>query len=493
MRFPSLTADEAAALIENGETIALSGFTPAGTPKAVPAALAARARTEHDAGRPFRVAVITGASTGPSADGELAKADAISWRTPYQTNKDLRDAANSGRCAFFDMHLSMVPQAVRYGFLGGIDTAIIEAADIKPNGEILLTTAVGGMPSYARMARRVIVELNSYHPSFIRGLHDLYEPLDPPYRRPIPLNSASGRIGTTTLKLDPRKIVGIVRTSLPDEARSFEASDAETQKIGENVADFLAGEMRAGRIPPSFLPLQSGVGNIANAVLAAMGEHSEIPPFDLYSEVVQDGVIELIEHGKVRFASGTSLSVTPDVLQKIYGDWKSFRKKLVLRPQEISNNPEVIRRLGIVSINTAIEADLWGNINSTHVMGSKLMNGIGGSGDFTRNAYLSIFTTPSTAKDGAISTIVPLVSHLDHSEHSVGVIITEQGVADLRGKSPAERAALVIEKCAHPDYREALHAYLRLSHSGHIPQTLSASFAFHEQFIQTGSMTGVRF
>ena len=69
-----------------------------------------------------------------------------------------------------------------------------------------------------------------------------------------------------------------------------------------------------------------------------------------------------------------------------------------------------------------------------------MMNGIGGSGDFTRNAYISIFTCPSVAKEGKISAIVPMVSHLDHSEHSVNIIITEQGVADLRGKSPKERA-----------------------------------------------------
>jgi acetyl-CoA hydrolase len=80
-------------------------------------------------------------------------------------------------------------------------------------------------------------------------------------------------------------------------------------------------------------------------------------------------------------------------------------------------------------------------------MGRQMMNGIGGSGDFTRNAYLSIFTCPSTAKGGKISTIVPLVSHMDHSEHSVQIVATEYGIADLRGRSPYERAVLIVNNC----------------------------------------------
>jgi len=151
-----------------------------------------------------------------------------------------------------------------------------------------------------------------------------------------------------------------------------------------------------------------------------------------------------------------------------------------------------VRRLGILSINTALEVDITGNVNSTHVLGRNMMNGIGGSGDFARNAFLSIFTCPSTAKGGKISTIVPLVSHLDHSEHSVQVIITEQGVADLRGKSPSERARTIIENCAHPDYRELLRDYIALAGHSHSPQTLSAAFAMHLVFSKTGDMRNVR-
>ena len=115
---------------------------------------------------------------------------------------------------------------------------------------------------------------------------------------------------------------------------------------------------------------------------------------------------------------------------------------------------------------------IYGNINSTHVSGTHMMNGIGGSGDFARNAYLSIFATKSIAKGGKVSSIVPMVSHVVHTEHDVDIIITEQGLADLRGLSPKQRARLVIDRCAHPDFRPMLHDYVeRALHSGAGRQT----------------------
>ena len=166
---------------------------------------------------------------------------------------------------------------------------------------------------------------------------------------------------------------------------------------------------------------------------------------------------------------------------------------MLLRPQEITNNPEVVRRIGIVSINTALEADIFGNINSTHVLGQKMMNGIGGSGDFTRNASISIFTCPSTAKGGSISAIVPMCSHMDHSEHSVQVLVTEHGVADLRGKDPRERASAIIGNCVDPSYRDLLWAYFKLTENGHTPQSFRSAFAFHEAFLESGDMHHTHF
>jgi acetyl-CoA hydrolase len=489
--FPQLTAAEAAALIENGQTVAFSGFTPAGAPKEIPAAIAARASEIHAVGQPFRIGVITGASTGHSLDGTLARADAILFRTPYQNDPDLRKGINEGRIKFFDMHLSQLPQAVRYGFLGPVQWAVIEACDVTPSGEITLTSAVGAAPTFCRVAGKILIELNRFHPDSLRGFHDIYEPADPPHRQPVPILRPDDHIGAPTVKVDPGKIVGIVQTNRPDETGSFSAIGDTTARIGENVADFLASELQRGLIPAGFLPVQSGVGDTANAVLKAMGGHPKIPVFDIYTEVIQDAVIALIQKNKVRFASGCSLTVSNPVVRDLYQNLEFFRSRLLLRPQEISNSPEIIRRLGILSINTAIEVDITGNVNSTHVLGRSLMSGIGGSGDFARNAFLSIFTCPSTAKGGKISTLVPLVSHLDSSEHSVQIIITEQGVADLRGKSPADRAKTIIENCAHPDYRALLRDYVALAGASHSPQTLRAAFAMHLAFSEKGDMRSV--
>jgi len=141
-------------------------------------------------------------------------------------------------------------------------------------------------------------------------------------------------------------------------------------------------------------------------------------------------------------------------------------------------------------MNTAIEVDIYGHVNSTNLFGSRMMNGIGGSGDFSRNAYLSIFQTPSVAKGGAISKVVPMVSHVDHTEHEVHLIVTEWGVADLRGKSPRERAREIIEKCAHPDYRDMLWDYFKRAclRGGHEPHLLEEALSWHVRFLTKGSM-----
>ena len=491
--FTVLTPEEAAAFIKNDETVGFSGFTPAGSPKVIPTAIAQKALAEHEAGRPFKIGVITGASTGPSLDGALANADAIKFRTPYQSDKDLRASINAGKTHFFDMHLSLLPQYVRYGFLGPVDWAVVEAADVSADGKILLTTSVGASPTFLSQAKRILVEINARHPKELLGFHDIYEPASPPHRRPIPICNADDRIGTQRVWVDPKKIAGIFHSNRQDEVKDFSPVTDVTTRIGLNVAEFLASEIRNGHIPKCFLPIQSGVGNVANAVLGAMGEHPEIPRFQMYSEVIQDSVIELVKQDRCSFVSGVSLTVTDPVLQGMYDNLDYFRGRLLLRPQEIANNPEIVRRIGIISINTALEADIFGNINSTHVLGQKMMNGIGGSGDFTRNAYISIFTCPSTAKDGNISAIVPMCSHMDHSEHSVQVLVTEHGVADFRGKDPRERAESVIENCVDPSYRDLLWKYFMLTENGHTPQTFRSAFAFHETFLETGDMRNTKF
>jgi len=492
LAFPLFTGEEAAELIQNGATIGFSGFTPAGAAKAIPRALAAKARREHAAGRPFKVGVLSGASTGPSLDGALAEAEAISFRMPYQSDTTLRRQINAGQVRFVDMHLSMVPQMVRYGFLGPVHWAVVEACEVTPGGGVVLTNSVGASNTYLRLADKVLIELNARHSPALLGMHDLFEPKDPPARQEIPVYHVSDRIGSPLCLVDRAKIVGIVPTDLEDENAAFDEPTPVTEQIGQNVADFLVTELKAGRIPPRFLPLQSGVGNIANAMLAALGKSKAIPPFEMYTEVLQDSAVPLLESGRCTFASTCALTLSPTMMRHVTRNLEFFKQRVLLRPQEISNHPEIVRRLGIVSMNTAIEVDLGGNVNSTHVMGKTMLNGIGGSGDFTRNAYLSFFCCPSTAKGGKISTIVPLASHMDHSEHSVQIVVTEQGVADLRGQDPQDRARLLIHYCAHPSYRDQLHDYLKLSKAGqHEPLSLSLGLAMHRHYLRHGDMRNI--
>ncbi|MCQ2233934.1 MAG: acetyl-CoA hydrolase/transferase family protein [Paludibacteraceae bacterium] len=492
MAYNFMSADEAARLIKNGDVVATSGFTASGAPKELPTAIARYADEEHKAGREFQISLFSGASTGDSCDGELSRAHAMKFRTPYQSSKDLRKAINSGEVNYIDAHLSQLAQELRYGTYGKINVAILEAADLSANGDILLTAGVGNSATYANLAEKIIVEINDMHPKSILGIHDLYEPADPPYRKEIPIYSVKDRIGKETLKVDPEKIIAVVNTSRPNEVGKFTPVDETTQKIGENVAKFLSSQLKCGFIPKSFLPIQSGVGNVANAVLGLLGDDPDIPNFTMYTEVIQDAVIDLMKKGRVSFASGSSLTVTEETLRDVYGNLDAFRDKLILRPIEISNNPEVVRRLGLITLNTALEADIYGNINSTHVMGTKMMNGIGGSGDFTRNAYISVYSCPSIQKGGCISPIVPMVSHVDHSEHSVKVLITDQGIADLRGLAPRERVKCIIENCVHPDYKQLMWDYLKLTDSKlQTPHNLRAAFAFHNAFNETGDMRNI--
>ena len=489
MSYRILTPQEAACYINDGDGVGISGFTLSGTPKAVLPEVAKRAEEAHAAGKPFKINLYTGASTGDTIDGLLARAKALNYRAPFISNPTVREAINAKEIIYNDLHLSLMAQDLRYGYLGKVDVAILEAIDITPDGKVYLTTAGGIGQTVANLADRIIIERNKYHRTM--GLHDVYEPKDPPYRTEIPIYKASDRIGKPYVQVDPKKVVGIVEVYMPNEQVYFKELDPVTRKIGENVVGFILNDIKRGIIPATGLPIQSGIGNVANAVLKALEGCSELPTLDLYSEVLQDSVIGLMEAGRVNAASTCSLSLSQECLQHVYDNLDFFRDRLILRPSEISNHPEVIRRLGIIAMNTAIAVDLYGCVNSSHIGGTRLMNGIGGSGDFTRNAYVSIFMCPSTQKGGAISSIVPMVTHADHTEHDVRVVVTEWGVADLRGKGPDERAQLLIENCAHPEYRNLLWDYLKITKKGHVSHNIAAALIMHATYDREGDMRKV--
>lgn len=483
-----MTADEAASLIKDGMIVGTSGFTRAGEAKEVPLALARRAHEE-----PLKITLMTGASLGNDIDAALTEAKALERRLPFQVDRTLRKAINEGEVLFTDVHLSEVVEQLRNKQIGHMDVAIIEAVAITEDGGIIPSASVGNSASFANLADKVIVELNSTWPAEMEGMHDIYLPEMRPHRTPVEITEVSTRIGTPAIQVPREKIAAIVETSTPDSPSANVPADEDTRRIAQYLVKFFENEVSEGRLPPELYPLQAGIGTMANAVLEGLGE-SDFHGLSMYSEVLQDSAFKLLDSGTLRFASASSITLTKECGDKVWPNIQDYKDRLVLRPQELSNLPEIVRRLGIIGINTALEVDIYGNVNSTHVCGTRMMNGIGGSGDFARNGHMAIFITKALAKNGDVSSIVPFVSHVDHCEHDVDVIVTEHGLADLRGRAPRERALLMIENCADPLYRPALLEYFEeaCKRGGQTPHCLEQALSWHQAVVEEGSMRKFR-
>ena len=341
-----MSAEDAARLITSGSTVGMSGFTGSGYPKAVPLALAAQIEAEHAAGRGFKVRMWTGASTGPELDGALAKADGIEFRLPYNSDPIARERINKGEMNYFDMHLSQVAPMAWQGFLGDLDTAVIEVAGIRADGSLIPSSSVGNNKTWLDRAEKVILEVNAWQNEALEGMHDIYYGTAlPPARVPIPLVKPDDRIGSPYLKVDPAKVVAVVETDRPDRNAPFSPPDEKAKAIAGHILEFLNHEVKLGRLPKALLPIQSGVGNIANAVLTGLVD----APFDSltsYTEVIQDGMLDLLDSGKLRMASATAFSLSPEAAARVNADMARYRDKMILRPQEISNHPERADRGG---------------------------------------------------------------------------------------------------------------------------------------------------
>lgn len=479
-----ISAQEAVTFIKDKMTIATSGFTKAGDSKAVLPELAKYAKEN-----PLKISLLSGASLGHGTDGALAESNALSLRLPFQVDPILRKAINNNEISFIDQHLGETAELIKNDHFPKIDLAIIEATQINEDGSIVPTTSVGNSPTFLYLAKKIIVEINTSMPETLNGVHDIFLTGWAPNRPIIPITSCDTRIGNYAIQVDPEKIVGIVFTDKSDSPADIAAPDVHTQAIASHIIDFFDYEVKKGRLTHKLLPLQAGIGKVANAVLHGF-VNSNFHDITMYSEVLQDSTFDLLDSGRMTFASASSITVSANYYSRILNQIEDYKKKLVLRPQNISNSAEVIRRLGIIAINTAIECDIYGNVNSTHIGGTHIMNGIGGSGDFARNAYLSIFVTQSTTKSDAVSRILPMVSHTDHTEHDVDIIVTERGLADLRGLTPHQRAKIVIQNCAHPDYQDMLWSYFERANKlgGHTPHILDEALSWHSRLKKTGTM-----
>jgi len=484
LRDKVMTADEAAALIENGMIVGASGFTKGGDTKVVLKALANRAKNEE-----LKVTLLTGASLGHGTDADLAESGVLHKRLPFQVDTVLRKNINAGNVLFIDLHLGESAESI-VNETFKIDVAVLEVTEILEDGSIIPTTSIGNNVEIAKSADKIILEINTAIPTAIRGVHDIYTVEEYGKRTPINITSCDSKIGIDHIKIDPSKIAAIVFHDITDMPGDIAPADADTTAIAQNIVKFFEKEVAEGRLTKSLMPLQCGIGKVANAVLGGL-EHSEFENLVMYSEVLQDSTFDLIDAGKMDFASATSMTLSQECYDRVMNNLDFYKDKIVFRPLSISNAAEVIRRLGIIGINTSLECDIYGNVNSTHVTGTHMMNGIGGSGDFARNAYISIFVTASVAKAGKISSIVPMVSHHDHTEHDVDIIVTEQGLADLRGLAPRERALEIINKCAHPDYREELLSYFNRASEekgGQTPHILEEALSWHVRLKETGTM-----
>src|SRR5690606_23237020 len=360
LRDKVMSAEEAASLIKDGMVVGSSGFTKAGDSKEVLPALAERAKKEN-----IKITLMTGASLGHGTDGKLAEAGALRKRMPFQVDRTLRNKINEGEVLFIDQHLSEAAELLHNKNLPPVDIAVLEVTYIDRDGSIVPTTSVGNSLTFANLAKQVILEVNTSIPEEFYGLHDIYQAEDYPHRNVIPIVAPWNKIGRKTIPLNPEKVVAIVFTNKRDSPADIAAPDEKTTKIAEHILEFFENEVRLGHLTERLLPLQAGIGKVANAVRTGF-KNSNFYDLTMFSEVLQDSTSDLIDAGKLSFASASSVTVSEECYDRVFNNLSKYRDKFVLRPQNISNTPGLIRRLGVIAINTAIEFDIYGNVNSTH-------------------------------------------------------------------------------------------------------------------------------
>ncbi len=476
-----LTAGETAQLFKDKMLVATSGSTM-GFPKATFGALAERIKTQGG----IKIDLLCSGPLSSEFEDVLFEAGGIGRRIGAIGGEKLRGGINRGEVTFIEGKGSSLPLQVKRGWFGPVDMAVIEAVGLTETGQIVPSTAVYDAPEWIATASQVIVEINLNRPLSLEGLHDIYQRGD----EPIPVvGDPLKRIGVPYFPVDPRKIRAIVFSDLPEKPSQEAKPNAMGEAIGRYLVDFFRKEVAAGRLGESLPPFELGFGELFGSMMRKIGEGG-FKNFRFHLPMVTDPVFELVEAGKVEWVQAIALRLSSEAWKRFEQQADRFKKFMVLRPFTVVNSPELIQRMGVTALNGCLEMDLQGQVNSSHVLGAKIMAGIGGTYDYARNSPCSIFIARSATKGGAISTIVPFVSHVDHTEHDVDVLVTEQGLADLRGLDPGERAETIIRQCAHPDYRGMLSDYLARARKepGHIPFSLEDAHAFHLRLKATGSM-----
>ncbi len=467
-----MPVEEAVQLVPDRCKIGISGFTKSGEPKIF---LPALARHLSQYAPKTRLALFSGASLSEEVENPIASF--VGKRGPYMSSSVARKMIHAGEMDFTDVHLSSFARNLIYGFYGNLDLAVIEVSRIRPDGSVILSSSVGISAEALSMAKKIILEVNPAIPDYT-GFHDIVLPtIHPRVCWPIPIVNVDDRVGTPYVEIDKNKIVAIIESNKSDYPVDFKPTTEVESKIAENVVEFLLYCRKTFNWGKRLPPIQSGVGNVANAIIGELYK-SPFQKIRFWTEVFQDGMMRFLQDDdKFECASATAVSFSLEAKQEFERLFSRCREKLILRPMWLSNNAELISRLFVIAMNTPIEVDIYGHVNSTHVDGSRIINGLGGSGDFFRHAYISIVHTPSVRhlRDGrTVSCVMPYVRHIDHTEHDINCVITEQGFAlNTEIRSGWRRAEDIIQKCAHPHFRPVLRDYLKLAGKGDEPRPTS--------------------
>lgn len=472
---PLVDAEMAAASIADNATILTSGFGSVGYPKELPMALA-------DSGRDLSQTLVSSGNVGEEIDVHLVESGAIDRRFSYQSSGAAREATNRREIAFSDRNVSEIGDEVQHGGLVEPDVAVVEAVAVGEDW-FVPSTSIGQVPAFVGDADRLLIELNHRQPLKLQALHDIYRPDAPPNRDPIPLNEPGERIGESCVEFDASKLEGVVETDVSDSTYTFRAPTDADLGIAANLGEFLEAEMERASVFDEVVNLQFGVGSLGNTLMAELKELDFADRDVVYfGELIQDGLLDMLDEGRLESASATSMALTEEGQERLFRDIERYAEDVVLRPADVSNHPGVIDQFGVVGVNSAVEVDIYGNVNSTHVSGEQMINEIGGSADFNRNSLITICALPSTLQGGDVSRVVPITFHVDHTEHDVDVFVTEQGVADVCGCAPIERAELIINQCAHLEFVPELRSYLEdvRTQDVHIPRDVPRPAEWYE-------------
>jgi len=477
-----VSGEKASEIIHDGMTVAMSGWAMAGYPKVLPEIIDARRRN----GENISINLITGANV-PWIDDVLSSDRCISSRAPMIASRTLASQVNEGVVKYREQQMNKMPKMLKNNCFGNIDIAIIEAVEILEDGKIIPSSSSGMSQYFLDSAKTIIIELNRNQLPLLKNLHDIYIPESFPNTNPIPLTSVTQRIGVNYLKVDQSKVIYIVETDVPERISSSNKGSDITEKIVKNLFSFLCKEYKNSILPP----VQLGFGTLADAIAHGF-KNSCFSNVQFYCGGITDPVLELLYEGIATEISTGGIGLTDKTIEMLK-NIDNLEQKIVIRNGDISNSAEIINRLSLISINTGIEIDIYGNVNSSHIYGSKVVNGIGGGAGFAQNAGLSVIVMPSTTNNGNISGIVPMVFHQDISEHDVDVIITDQGIADIRGLDDRSRAELIINECSSEIYKPLLKSYYTKAclNGGHHPQDPVEAYKWYERLKNQKTMKEV--